>query len=328
MLQSSITISLNFSGIIALKQKNQVVFKKEYGLGSQGRGLGCPPEAIFCIGSLTKMFTATAILLLEERKQLHTNDCIEPFFPECPDAGKMTIHHLLSHTAGLINYTDDEEIWRLRAKKISPAALIKTFIKKPLIFSPGSQYSYSNSGYVLLGSIIEQVSGLSYGTFLKRHIFDPQQMFSTQYSLPIRKKSIQGYSETKGKERIKASFHPPSFAYAAGGIYSTVEDLLLWDERLFKHQILTAESLDKMLQLYCFTNAEKTMGYGYGLNIEYLSGKERSIKHIWHRGKTEGFSSLYSKYLELDTTLIILTNNDQLSEEIKALEKQLITLVG
>jgi CubicO group peptidase (beta-lactamase class C family) len=227
----------------------------------------------------------------------------------------------------LINYTNDEAIWRLQIKKVSPTELIETFIKKPLNFSPGNRYSYSNSGYVLLGSIIEQVSGLSYGEFLKQQIFDPLHMLSTQYGLP-KQTCVKGYSLNEQKEKIPAPFHHPSFAYAAGGIYSNLEDLCLWDPHLFKHQLLTPDSLNKMLDIYCFTNEEKTMGYGYGLNIEWLSGRNYPIKHIWHRGRVKGFSSLYSKYLETDTTLIILTNNDQLMDEIKDLEKQLITLSG
>jgi CubicO group peptidase (beta-lactamase class C family) len=324
MLLSNIVVPPYFTGVIALKQADRVLLKKEYGLKRNGNRTKSSAEASFCIGSLTKMFTACAILLLEEDKQLHTSDCIEPFFSECPEASKITLHHLLSHTSGLINYTEDEEIWPLRVKETSPIELIKTFIKKPLKFFPGSRYSYSNSGYVLLGFIIEKVSGLSYGTFLKQHIFDPLHMFSTQYNLSTKETKIKGYSLTEGKERIEASVHHPSFAYAAGGIYSTVEDLFLWDNQLFTYQLLTSESLNKMIDIHCFTNEERTMGYGYGLNIEWLSAHNYPIKHIWHRGRLDGFSSLYSKYLKIDKTLVILANNDQLSSEIKDFEKKLL----
>jgi CubicO group peptidase (beta-lactamase class C family) len=322
--KSSLPIPPHFSGILAVKQNDQIIFQAEYGLKNERKSPQNSAKLIFCIGSLTKMFTACAILLLEEKKQLHTSDSIAPFFPECPQAKKITIHHLLTHTAGMANYTDCEEFWALRTEPISPTELIERFTNKPLLFSPGSQYAYSNSGYVLLGSVIEQVSGLSYGAFLSRYIFTSLGMHSTQYGLPIGKAVVEGYTLTEQKEKMRAPFLHSSFAYAAGGIYSTLEDLLLWDQQLFTFQLLSSPSVNKMHQRYCFTNAEQSMGYGYGLNIEFLSDHGQFIKHIWHRGGTDGFSCLYSRYLEINTTLVILTNNDQLKDEIRHIEKELV----
>ncbi len=292
----------DFHGSVLIAVDGQIIFSKGYGFANQKMGIPNTPQTKFFIGSITKQFTAVAILKLQEKGLLHINDPITKFLPEYPKetGDKITIHHLLCHTSGLPNYTDFPEVVLKRLNPITPREIMKTFMNRPLEFTPGTNFRYSNSGYILLGMIIEAVSGQSYEAYLHHEILKPSGMYNSGYArreagLPER---ADGYTleEQNLVDALPVHF---SMLHTAGALYSTVEDMLRWDRALFTDKILSPVSIDKMLTPY-FQN------YGYGWVIEERYGR----KHAFHGGFLDGFNSVFSRWLEDRLCIVVFGNED------------------
>ena len=288
-----------FSGAVLVMKQNKVVLEKGYGYADMEWNIANTPKAKFRIGSITKQFTATCILQLVEQGKLKLDDKLSKFIPDFPKGDSVTIHMLLNHTSGIASYTDQPEFLSVARLTLGKDSMISFFEKKPYNFSPGTKYLYNNSGYFLLGYIIEKVSGQSYNDYLSAHVLDKLGMNNTGIDkldsvLPMR---ARGYSRI-GKKTMNADFISMDWPFSAGVIYSTVEDLYKWDRALYGNSVLSNTSKQKM-----FTPGKSN--YGYGIIIDSLENHFR----IWHNGGIPGFSSNISRFPNDDLCIIVLSNN-------------------
>jgi CubicO group peptidase (beta-lactamase class C family) len=289
-----------FSGAILVARDGKILVSKGYGLADVENDVPNTPETKFRLASLTKQFTAAAVLLLQERGKLSVQDSICKHVAPCPEAWQpVTIHHLLSHTAGVPNFTSFPEYARTRHEPTTVEATIGRFRDRPLDFKPGEDYRYSNSGYVLLGHVVEKVSGKSYESFLRENIFEPLGMTNTGYdhAAEIVKRRARGYAPGPGGRVVNASHLDMSIPFAAGGLYSTVGDLYLWDQALYGEKVLKKASLEAM-----FTAVRDDYGYGYRVN------KLFNRRHNTHGGGIEGFSTSINRFPDERVTVIVLSN--------------------
>ncbi len=289
-----------FSGAVLIGSKGKIIFERGYGLANYELQVPITPRTKFRLGSLTKAFTAAAILQLAEKGKLSLDDQVARYLSNYPQAEKITIHHLLTHTSGIPNFTALPEYQKFKLNPTTLDRTINLFRQLPLEFEPGTKFSYSNSNYILLTDIIEKVSGKSYADYLRENIFLPLNMLDTCYDDPNRiiKYRSRGYSLRNG-DLINAPHIDMSVPAGAGGLLSTVEDLFAWDQGLRSERILTAASLEKMFTP--FLN-----GYAYGWEIKKING--RLIAQ--HGGRIEGFLSQMVRFLDDDLCLIILSNFD------------------
>lgn len=298
-----------FRGAVLVGINGKIVFDKAYGLANEEWNVQNTTSTKFRIASLTKQFTAACILLLQERGQLNVHDPISRYLPGLPEAWQpITIHQLLTHTSGAPNYTDSSHFKRLSRMGATPQEMIALVVDKPLDFKPGSQWQYSNTGYILLGMIIEKTSGQPYADFLKRNIFSPLGMANSGYdqAIPILKERASGYQIKDGK-LVNADFIDMSVPYAAGGIYSTVEDMYRWNEALAQEgKLLSASSLKQMFTEYPEA-VYQGQHYGYGVVIN----RQKFGKLLYyHGGGVEGFSSVIQRYQADGVCIVVLSNLD------------------
>jgi len=276
-------------GAVFLAVKNgKVIYRKAFGMANLEMNVKMKPEFVFEIGSMTKQFTAISILILAEQGKLRLNDEITKFIPDYPTQGNtITIHHLLTHTSGIKDFTSMKSIKNIAKEDLEPKELVDFFKNEPMDFKPGVQYKYCNSGYLLLGYIIEKVSGQSYEDFITTRIFEKAGMHNTTYAShsKIIKNRVSGYREKEGF--VNANYISFSIPYASGAIMSTVDDLLKWQIALNNNTLLNAGFTEKAFTNYQLTNGEK-IAYGYGWHVEKLKGK---IVYD-HGGSIFGFKSM------------------------------------
>ncbi len=294
------------AAVIAVKD-GQVVFRKGYGMANLELGVAIEPDMIFRIGSVTKQFTAVSILMLMEQGKLTLTDEITKFLPDYPTQGhKITIEHLLTHTSGIKSYTSLPEWLPLWRKDMTMKELIDLFKDKPMEFAPGDSWNYNNSAFVLLGAIIEKITGQSYGDFVEKNIFAPlgmKQSFydNTQRVIPRR---AAGYSKN-GSGYANAQYLSMSQPHAAGSLMSTVDDLAKWDAALYTEKLVKQESLKKAWTPFVMNGGRPT-NYGYGWGISTLQGE----KVISHGGGINGFTCEAIRLPESKVYVAILTNRD------------------
>ena len=248
------------AGASVLVVKNgKVLYEEQYGLANVELGVLTSVNTKYPIGSLTKQFTAAAILLLEERGKISTSDYIGKFLPDFDqDRYPITISHLLTHTSGIPSDNSNKDIRRNLSKHMSADDFLHYLIDASLNFNPGDEYDYSNNGYILLGLIIEQASGMSYEQFLEDNIFVPSGLKNMQigYFQDIIQNRASGYNSDDNDVLINATYH--SSSHAAGAIVSAPADMIRWTTALFNHNVLSAKSLDAMLHNYTLNDGEKT----------------------------------------------------------------------
>jgi CubicO group peptidase (beta-lactamase class C family) len=290
-----------FSGAILVALDGKVVFARGYGKANEEFEVPNTPAIRFRLGSITKQFTAAAILKLEEQGKLLVTDPICQYLRDCPPTwSAITIHHLLSHTGGIRNFTALPTYLPAMHAPVTNDQMIARFRDLPLDFPPGSKWSYSNSGYFLLGVIIEQVSGESYESYLKRHFFDPLGMPGSGYDrhLPILRHRATGYAFVNGA-RVNSPYLDMSQPAAAGALYSTVEDLYRWNEALFEGRALSPRSFQSM-------TTPVLNGYGYGVSVAEILGR----RTVSHGGGINGFNTFLIRYLAEKATIVVLRNRD------------------
>lgn len=298
-----------FRGAVLIGMDGKIVFEKAYGIGDEEWGANNSIHTKFRIGSLGKQFTAACILLMQERGRLNVHDPISRYLSSLPAAWRVvSVHQLLTHTSGIPNYTSRPQFGRIKRTGATPQQMIELVADEPLDFAPGTNWSYSNTGYILLGMIIEATSGLSYNEFLKKNILDPLGMTNSGYdrATDIIKERASGYQEKDGKLE-NAEFIDMSVPYAAGDIYSTVEDLYRWNEALAEDgKLLSAESRKQMFTEYAEA-AHEGQHYGYGVVISRL--KFGRLLY-YHGGGVEGFSSSIQRYPKDRVCIVVLSNFD------------------
>ncbi|MEA1964396.1 MAG: serine hydrolase [Candidatus Aerophobetes bacterium] len=288
----------SFSGSILIAEGGIILLSKGYGMANYENNVPNISQTKFRLGSVTKQFTAMAIIQLEEKGLLKVNDPLSKYLPDYPNGEEITTHHLLTHTSGIPNFTSFPEY---RETIMLPSPVEKTierFKYKPLEFAPGEKFSYSNSGYLLLGYIIEKVSGKSYEEYLKENIFQPLNMTNTGYDhhSTIIKHRASGYL-LGVNGLVNADYIDMFIPYAAGALYSTVEDLYLWDRALYTEKLVSKSSLDKM-----FTPFKGNYGYGWFIMRAF------NRKLITHGGVINGFYAYISRYADDEVCIIVLSN--------------------
>ncbi|HEX4594210.1 MAG TPA: serine hydrolase [Bryobacteraceae bacterium] len=307
-IAQSYVLDKQFMGSVLVARGSQVLLSKGYGSANLEWQLPDTPSTKFRLGSITKQFTATAILLLEERGKLKVEDPVKKYMPDAPAAwDKITIFHVLTHTAGIPNFTSFADYQTSQALPTTPEKLVARFRDKPLEFEPGEKWNYSNSGYVLLGYLIEKISGESYEKFLQENIFTPLGMKDTGYdsNSAVIARRASGYAPGPNGP-VNAGFVHMSIPFSAGALYSTTEDLLRWEQGLFGGKVLTAASLEKM------TTPFKS-DYAFGLVVHTVNGH----KVIEHNGGIQGFNTQLAYYPEDRLTVVALANlNGGAPEEI------------
>ncbi len=293
----------NFHGAVLIGRDGQVFYKKGIGMADIELGVPNTTEMKFQIGSITKQFTATAIMQLAERGLLSVDDPITKHLTEYPSetGDKITIHHLLTHTSGVTSYTSMPDVMERRAVEMTLEKLLALFKDLPLEFEPGTKFNYSNSGYIILGAIIEEVSGMPYEDYMRENIFEPLGMENTGYCHRdiILKNRACGYTENEEDELINAGYVHMSVPFSAGALYSTVEDMFIWDQALYTEKILSRESLEKM-----FTPFLNDYGYGWGIS-EVLGHKL-----IAHGGGIDGFATQIQRWVEDSGCVVVFSNNE------------------
>jgi len=298
-LVQSYVASRNFMGSVLVARGADVVFSKAYGFANVEWDIPNTPTTKFRIGSITKQFTAASILLLEERGKLKVEDPVSKHLADAPPAwNAVTIAHLLTHTSGIASFTGFPEYRSRQPFATSTEQIVSWFRDKPLEFQPGEKMNYSNSGYVLLGYIIERVTGDSYERFVQQNIFAPLGMKDSGYdsnSAIIRNRAA-GYSPGPGG-RVNAGFVHMSIPHAAGALYSTTEDLLRWEQGLFGGKLLSPASLQKM------TTPGKN-DYAFGVVVRTENGH----KAIAHGGGIEGFNTSLVYLPDDRLTVVVLSN--------------------
>ncbi len=287
-----------FSGSVLIAHKGKIVLSKGYGMANYELGVPNSPETRFRLGSVTKQFTAMAILQLEERGKLKVTDTVKSIFPDYPGGEKITIHHLLTHTSGIPNFTDSPDYFKTQTLPSPVLQTVERFKNLPLDFAPGERMSYSNSGYVLLGAIIEKVTGGTYEEFVRENIFRPLGMEGSGYdhTETIIKNRASGY-EFPADKLANASYIDMSIPHAAGALYSTVEDLYKWDRALYTDKLLSPAARTRL-----FTPFKGT--YAYGWSIGSFAGH----KTIGHGGGINGFTTDIIRFPDDDACVIVLNN--------------------
>jgi CubicO group peptidase (beta-lactamase class C family) len=288
-----------FMGSVLVAKGTQVLLSKGYGFANLEWDVPNSPATKFRLGSITKQFTAASILLLQDRGKLNVEDPVKKYMTDAPAAwDKITIYHLLTHTSGIPSFTSFPEYPKWEPFAATPAEEVARFRDKPLDFAPGEKWSYSNSGYVLLGYLIEKITGGSYEKFVRENIFAPLGMKDSGYdsNSAIIPRRASGYELSKG-EPVNAGFVNMTIPFSAGALDSTTEDLLKWEQGLFGGKLLTAASLLQMTKPF-------QSNYACGLFVETKDGR----KVIQHGGGIEGFNTQLTYYPEDMLTVIVLGN--------------------
>ena len=289
-----------FNGTVLVSKNGKIIFEKGYGYQDIQNKIENTPNTIFQVGSMTKQFTASVILKLAELHKLSLDDKISKYFPNIKRGDEITIKNFLTHTSGLSEiFRDPLFIKENKQIPISKEKLLSFFIDKPLYFNPGTQYTYCNSGYILLGLIIEKVSGKPYEQMVRDFILKPLKMTHSGFDfagLKSKQKAL-GYIKFSRSESISSMPWDSTATYSAGSLYSTANDLYLWHQGLLNNKVISKESLAKAYTPFL-------EGYGLGCWIDTIYQK----RVISHGGNIEGFTSYFGR-IEEDNVCVILLNN-------------------
>jgi CubicO group peptidase (beta-lactamase class C family) len=290
----------DFNGTVLVMQKGKTIYKKAFGLADREWNVANTVNTKYRIGSVTKQFTAACILLLAEQGKLNFDDKLSKYIPNYPKGDSITTHMLLNHTSGIKNYTDIPEFWPKAILPLSHDSMIALFKNKPLDFSPGSKWNYSNSGYFLLGVIVEKASGKNFSDYLLENVIKKAGLKNTLMDnldsvLTYRAKGYDKNNKGIWQHAASISMEGP---YSAGAMVSTVEDLYIWTKALHNNQVLSASSTQKMFTPY-------KNSYGYGIGIDSL----KTHRRISHNGGIPGFSSYLGYFPDDDLCVAVISNN-------------------
>ncbi len=306
----------NEPGAAVLVAKNgKPVFRKGYGMANLELGVANEPHMVYRLGSITKQFTAVSILMLCEQGKLDLDDEITKFLPEYPThAHRITIYHLLNHTSGIKSYTSMPEWMQVMRKDLTVDEMIDIFKNQPMEFAPGDKWNYNNSAYVLLGAIIEKVSGMTYAEFVQMNIFEPLGMSHSYYDMPgaVIPGRVSGYKASADGYK-NADYLSMTQPYAGGSLASSVDDMLLWDEALYGEKLLKQETLLKAWSPGKLNNGEM-FRYGFGWTVTEFDGK----RVIAHAGGINGFRTDGLRLPDEHVYVIILTNVERACPDLLA----------
>lgn len=295
----------NGPGAVFMVAKNgKTIYQKAFGKANLELALNLSPESVFQLGSMTKQFTAIAILILEEQGKLNTKDPISKYLPDYPSGDKITIHHLLTHTSGIKDFTKMKALSGIAQKEMSPKMMVDFFKNESLDFAAGEKFEYNNSGYVVLGYLIELISATSYEDFIQKQIFNKAGMNQSYYASDrkVIKKRADGYHK-KEYGYVNKTVISYSVPFSSGALMSTAADILKWQNALNKNLLLRPESSKKAFQTYKLNNGEE-FTYGYGWHLKEINGTPSRE----HGGSIFGFKTM-GVYLPAKDILVIGLSN-------------------
>lgn len=299
-----------FNGAVLVADESGVIHKKGYGYANFEWQIPNTPDVRFRLGSITKQFTSMVIMQLVAEGKVKLDDRITTHLTDYrKDTGdRITIAHLLNHTSGIPSYTGLPGFFANEARDpYSPDAFVKKWTSGDLEFEPGTKWAYNNSAYFLLGAIIEKVTGKTYAEALQERIFDPLGMKASGYDLsaPLIPKRASGYALAGGKY-VNAPYLDMTIPYAAGSLYSTVEDLYLWDRALYTEKLLK-DDLKKQM----FTPGLQDYGFGWGIKKKKLDDQKTELNTIEHGGGIHGFNTLLVRVPERKELVVLLDNTSR-----------------
>ena len=289
-----------------ISNKGEIIYNKAFGLANLELNVAMQIDNVFEIGSMTKQFTAIAILMLYEKGKVSLDDEITQYIPDYPTNGhQITIHHLLTHTSGIKNFTELKKLKAISKQDLSPAELVDLFKNEPMDFAPGEKFKYNNSGYVLLGYIIEKVSGQTYADFVEKNIFHKLEMSNSLYTshAKVVKNRASGYHKKDVfiNKRVVSSTLP----YASGSLMSSTADLFKWHKAIKTYALISRETTKKAFTNYTLNDSQK-INYGYGWHIKSI---DDNLSYE-HGGSIFGFKSMGVFLPDLDIYVIGLSNCD------------------
>ncbi|RKS96756.1 serine hydrolase domain-containing protein [Chryseobacterium defluvii] len=306
IIQTEFNNSNDPGGVFLVSKKGKTLYEKAFGKANLELDVNMTPQHVFQIGSMTKQFTAVSILILESQGKLTVNDPISKYIPDYPSGNSITIHHLLTHTSGIKDFTKMKTISEIAQKEMSPKMMVDFFKNEPVDFKPGEKLEYNNSGYVLLGYLIELVSGEKYEDFIRKNIFEKAGMRNSYYASDRKLIKNRAYGYHKKSEgyvnRTIISFSVP---FASGSLMSTVEDMVKWQGALNQNIFLKPEQIRKAFTKYKLNNEEE-FTYGYGWHLKEING----VSTREHGGSVFGFKSMAVYIPDEDVYVIGLSNCD------------------
>ncbi|AZA77728.1 class A beta-lactamase-related serine hydrolase [Chryseobacterium sp. G0186] len=293
-------------GVFLISQKGKSIYRKAFGKANLELDVNMTPENVFQIGSMTKQFTAIAILILQQQGKLKVSDPVSKYIPDYPNGGKISLHQLLIHTSGIKDFTKMKSLSSIAQKDMEPKAMVDFFKNEPVDFAPGEKFNYNNSGYVVLGYIIELTSGDTYENFIKKNIFDKAGMTNSYYASDrkVIPKRAYGYHK-KEYGFVNKTVINFSVPFSSGSLMSTADDMLKWQQALNQNTLLPSQETQKAFQKYTLNNGEK-FTYGYGWHLKDING----IPDREHGGSVFGFKSMGVYIPDEDIYVIGLSNCD------------------
>jgi len=310
--------------VVLIAKAGKPIYRQAFGMADLENNVTMKAEHVFEIGSITKQFTAVAILMLLEQGKLSLEDPVSKYIDNYPMHGHtITIHHLLTHTSGIKSYTGMERWTKLWRNDMTPAEMVDLFKSEPMEFAPGEKWNYNNSAYFMLGVIIEKVSGVTYAEYLEKNIFVPLGLKSTYYGSQSRiiPNRAQGY-QRDGNTFINAEYLSLTHPYAAGSIMSTVDDLLLWNNAVHSYKLVKKETIQKAFVNYKLNNG-KPFNYGYGWALDEINGSPT----IEHSGGIFGYST-NAIYLPKEDVFVVAYSNCDCSSPVEVSTKIAALAIG
>ena len=312
-----------FNGAVLVAENGKVIFKKGYGMANMEWNIPVETDTRFRLGSITKQFTSMLVLQLVQEGKIKLEGKLTDYLPDYrkETGDRITIHQLLNHTSGIPSYTGLPNFFQeVSRNPYSVSDFVKKFASGDLEFEPGTKFNYNNSGYFLLGAIVERVAGKPYEKVLKERIFDPVGMKNTGYDHheTILARRAAGYEKRPGGY-INAPYLDMSLPYAAGSLYSSVEDLYLWDQALYTEKLLSPQLKELM-----FKPGLSDYAYGWVVRKAPIVAQADPVAIIQHGGGINGFNTLITRLPESKNLIVLLNNTggaklDEMTEKIAAI---------
>ncbi|MDP4143715.1 MAG: serine hydrolase domain-containing protein [Bacillota bacterium] len=299
----------NFSGVILVAKENDILFEKGYGMANYEENQPNNPKTSFRIASITKQITAMCIIILRDMGKISLSDKVNKYIPGFPNGDKITIENLITHSSGITEDLYGSSTIEVMMRHNTPIQLVNMIEKKNTNPIPNVKFQYCNSNYILLGYIIERVSGMKYENFINRYIFKPLDMKDSRYDT----NKIVSENEAVGYLNYNQGFidvpnYDMSAPYAAGAVRSTVHDLLKWDRALYTEKLVKKSSIEDIFKPR--VEEGNNLYYGYGWNIETENIGDNKYNLFWHYGNIPGFNTFILHDNDEESVVIILSNRD------------------
>jgi D-alanyl-D-alanine carboxypeptidase len=293
---------------VAIAENGRIVYTKGYGYRDLDDRLPVDAKTAFGIGSVTKQFTASAIMLLQQEGKLNVDKSLATYLPNAPHASAVTLRELLTHTSGIVGYTEQPNFSLLLPTPATPRRIISSIAADPLAFTPGTKWEYSNTNFVLLGMIVSKLSGLSYPDFLQQHFFEPLGLHRAWFTRieEVHPDDARGYTDFMwGLPDEHAGLADWSWYDAAGGLTMSAEDLARWDIALDSGRVVSPQSFAEMTTPDRLANGKST-GYGFGLGVGSVFGHPT----VGHDGLVSGFTAENLTFPQDHVAIVLLANGD------------------